>query len=314
MESAAKELSAVEVLRACVKLERDAEQAETQHLHDSLSSAELQRRGVALTKLHTTAVETALFGRSMLTLQLTMARPLPPSKLTPGAQVFLRPSSAPASEAASGTVTSVRENAIKVSFEEMPEEEQLAEPLVLALSYNDVTYKRLEHALGALASGKPPRHAAAMCAMLLRPAAEAAAALRPPVAAEPFPLERLYNRDLNEGQRIAVAFALQCPEPVALIHGPPGTGKTTAVVELIRQAVARGQRVLATAASNVAVDNICERLLRGPGRPPKVVRVGHPARLLPTVLEASLDARLAISDGAAIVRDGQKAEPRPLQR
>jgi len=92
---------------------------------------------------------------------------------------------------------------------------------------------------------------------------------------------------------------------VALIHGPPGTGKTTAVVELIRQAVARGERVLASAASNVAVDNMAERLLGGEagGKPLRVVRVGHPARLLPSVLGASLDARLAVSDGAAIVRD-----------
>ena len=47
---------------------------------------------------------------------------------------------------------------------------------------------------------------------------------------------------------------------VAVIHGPPGTGKTTTVVELIRQAVAMGLKVLACAPSNVAVDNLVERL------------------------------------------------------
>ena len=45
-----------------------------------------------------------------------------------------------------------------------------------------------------------------------------------------------------------------------MIHGPPGTGKTTTVVELIRQAVAMGLKVLACAPSNVAVDNLVERL------------------------------------------------------
>ena len=67
----------------------------------------------------------------------------------------------------------------------------------------------------------------------------------------------------------------------------------TAVVELIRQAVARGERVLASAASNIAVDNMAERLLSGGGAAAKalrIVRIGHPARLLPSVLEASLDA------------------------
>lgn len=69
---------------------------------------------------------------------------------------------------------------------------------------------------------------------------------------------------------------------VALCHGPPGTGKTTAVVEVVRQEAARGSRVLAVAASNVAVDNLVERLVAADPAL-KVVRVGHPARLLPQV-------------------------------
>ena len=51
---------------------------------------------------------------------------------------------------------------------------------------------------------------------------------------------------LNESQREAVRFALAAKD-VAVIHGPPGTGKRRPVVELIRQAVARGERVLALA-------------------------------------------------------------------
>ena len=67
--------------------------------------------------------------------------------------------------------------------------------------------------------------------------------------------------------------------------------------------------MFASAASNIAVDNMAERLLAGGGGGKagkaslRIVRVGHPVRLLPSVLEASLDARLATSDGAAIVRD-----------
>ena len=61
---------------------------------------------------------------------------------------------------------------------------------------------------------------------------------------------------------------------------PPG--KTTAVVEIILQEVQRGSKVLACAASNVAVDNLVERLARASPKM-SVVRVGHPARLLPQV-------------------------------
>ncbi|MFN9974841.1 MAG: AAA domain-containing protein, partial [Phycisphaerae bacterium] len=50
------------------------------------------------------------------------------------------------------------------------------------------------------------------------------------------------------------------------MHGPPGTGKTTTVAEVIRQLVARGERVLACAPSNTGVDNLLERLI-GLGEP-----------------------------------------------
>lgn len=60
-------------------------------------------------------------------------------------------------------------------------------------------------------------------------------------------------------QRQAVLKALSCTH-FMLLHGPPGTGKTTAVVEIILQEVKRGRKVLACAASNIAVDNMVERL------------------------------------------------------
>lgn len=64
---------------------------------------------------------------------------------------------------------------------------------------------------------------------------------------------------LNPSQRRAVQAGL-ASEDLVLIHGPPGTGKTSTLVELIAQLVARGNRVLACAPSNVAVDNLAERL------------------------------------------------------
>lgn len=54
-----------------------------------------------------------------------------------------------------------------------------------------------------------------------------------------------FNKKLDESQREAVTFALSQRE-LAIIHGPPGTGKTTTVVEVILQAVKQGQKVCKT--------------------------------------------------------------------
>lgn len=107
---------------------------------------------------------------------------------------------------------------------------------------------------------------------------------------------------LNASQKQAVKFALASPE-VALIHGPPGTGKTHTLIELILQMLKRNLRVLVCAPSNVAVDNIVERLA---SHKVPVVRLGHPARLLPSVLNNSLEVLTKTSEAAEIVKDVRK--------
>ncbi|KAL3982997.1 AAA domain family protein [Acanthocheilonema viteae] len=65
---------------------------------------------------------------------------------------------------------------------------------------------------------------------------------------------------LNEDQRRAVAAALNKSRPIVTIHGPPGTGKTAVIAEIVVEAVSRKQKVLICAPSNVAVNNIVSRL------------------------------------------------------
>ncbi|RXM31129.1 hypothetical protein EOD39_7248 [Acipenser ruthenus] len=113
--------------------------------------------------------------------------------------------------------------------------------------------------------------------------------------------KRLKN-SLDESQKEAVCFSLSQKE-LAIIHGPPGTGKTTTVVELILQAVKLGLKILCCAPSNVAVDNLVERLARFKA---KVLRLGHPARLLESIQKYSLDAVLAHSDNTQIIADIRK--------
>lgn len=107
------------------------------------------------------------------------------------------------------------------------------------------------------------------------------------------------STSLNDSQRDAVRFALAARE-IALIHGPPGTGKTHTLVEVILQLAASGARVLVCGPSNISVDNLVERL--APHRV-AMVRLGHPARLLPSVLSHALDVLTRTSDAGALVQD-----------
>lgn len=107
---------------------------------------------------------------------------------------------------------------------------------------------------------------------------------------------------LNDSQKHAIRFALASPH-IALIHGPPGTGKSHTLIELILQTLKRNLRVLVCGPSNISVDNLVERL--APHKIP-IVRLGHPARLLPSVLDKSLEVLTRTSEAAAIVQDVRK--------
>lgn len=113
-----------------------------------------------------------------------------------------------------------------------------------------------------------------------------------------------FDPTLNDSQKEAVKFALGMPE-LALLHGPPGTGKTYTLIELILQLLAQKQRILVCGPSNISVDNIVERLTAtSPSTP--IVRLGHPARLLPGVLNRSLEVLTRTSEAAGIVNDVRK--------
>ncbi|KAI5818348.1 P-loop containing nucleoside triphosphate hydrolase protein [Pyronema omphalodes] len=111
---------------------------------------------------------------------------------------------------------------------------------------------------------------------------------------------KFLDEGLNDSQKRAVEFALGTKD-IALIHGPPGTGKTQTLLEIIRQFTSQTppKRVLVCGPSNISVDNIVLRL--PPDLP--IVRLGHPARLLPRVLAKSLDVLTQTSEAGEIARD-----------
>ncbi|NXL99480.1 SMBP2 protein, partial [Tyrannus savana] len=266
---------------------------------ESVSLKELQRRGVCLLKLQVTSQRTGLYGRLLVTFQprkWDSDSELPSNSFGPGDIVGLYDSAGQGDPVATGVVTRVTSRAVTVALEESRDgelgldHERSFRLLKLA---NDVTYNRLKRALTALKQyrGGP---ASDLIDILFFASA-------PRASSDTKPL-KFFNTSLDESQREAVSFSLAQRE-LAIIHGPPGTGKTTTLVEIILQAVQQGLKVLCCAPSNVAVDNLVERLASSKAR---ILRLGHPARLLEPIQQHSLDAVLARGDNAQIVADIRK--------
>ena len=121
---------------------------------------------------------------------------------------------------------------------------------------------------------------------------EVAALARPPKLLAPVTWTPL-DTALDERQRAAVDTGLRSGD-IALVWGPPGTGKTRTLVEIVRQRVLRGERVLCVAPSNTAVDNLGIRLADLGLR---AVRLGHPARVSQALVSLTIDAQID-RDGA----------------
>lgn len=92
---------------------------------------------------------------------------------------------------------------------------------------------------------------------------------------------------LNEKQQQAIRKILTANE-LALLHGPPGTGKTNTLVQAIKATLETEKQVLVTAPSNTAVDILCERLAAEGLR---VLRIGHPARVDEQLWQFTVDAQ-----------------------
>ena len=94
---------------------------------------------------------------------------------------------------------------------------------------------------------------------------------------------------LNQSQNQALRL-INNAQDIAIVHGPPGTGKTTTLVRAIIQTLKTERQVLVCAPSNAAADLLTEKLKN---LFINVVRIGQPARVTPEALENTLDAKIA---------------------
>jgi len=111
-----------------------------------------------------------------------------------------------------------------------------------------------------------------------------------------------HNPLLNETQNEAIKN-IKLAKDIALVHGPPGTGKTTTMVEAIIDCISTEKQVLICAPSNAAVDLLVEKLHNSGV---DVVRMGHPARVTEEVMVHTLDVQLAEHPDAKLLKDLRK--------
>ena len=144
------------------------------------------------------------------------------------------------------------------------------------LLFDEMAIREMEKALKQVIEAKRPRllelrevllgHAAARFSKLPAPRVPSLTTVRP-----------------------SPAYLVIRAQDVAIVHGPPGTGKTTTLVQAIVQTAYVEQQVLVCAPSNAAVDLLTEKLSE---QGLQVVRLGHPARVDETNLGRTIDARI----------------------
>ncbi len=113
---------------------------------------------------------------------------------------------------------------------------------------------------------------------------------------------RLRNDHLNKSQQEAVEGIIR-NQSITIVHGPPGTGKTTTLVEAILQLTARGEKVLVSAPSNTAVDNISKGLIKNGI---KLLRAGNTSKVDETIFPHTPEGRLMNSKEMKEIRQLKK--------
>ncbi len=267
-------------------LERRAEIEETVELQKRLTPEELERRGRCLLGARLDAIHATLGGRTAVELIPGRGQEFVRHQFQNGDVVMVRRQKVD-ELGPTGVVERVYPDRLRITLDGDLEQD-LEGRLRIDRVTNDTTYRRLTQCLVDLGSDRdfPGERLRAIFFGQEDPSRARAVSWKP------------IDPELNPSQIQAIDHALAQAE-FALIHGPPGTGKTTTLVELIHQIVLRDERVLASAPSNVAVDNLVERLLK---RGLDVVRLGHPARLNPEVIGASLEAKVEASADRVLLK------------
>ena len=239
-----------------------------------LSPRERQAKGRALLELRGKDNGTTFGHRPLVKFTSKYkGEKLPETQITPGDLVMISLNKPLHPDNPTGTLVEKTSYSITVAFESHPPKFIYRKGVRLDLFVNDTTFQRMFSALEKIKHPENELQKRKRDILLEREKAQSGESLN---------LDLEY---LNESQLEAVENALAA-EDLYLIQGPPGTGKTVTAVELISKAVEQGDKVLAAADSNTAVDNLLELLAE---KKLNVVRIGHPIRVNKKLREHTLD-------------------------
>lgn len=272
----------------------EIEQFREDFLH--LTPEQREKAGKALLRLSLQESHFSPAGHRLMSFHYASGKPLPMFTFEIGDVVSLSCEGLELSKYPIGTVFEKDAERVTVAFDWLHEDWLDEQGLYnLNRAGNRATFKKMREALETVRTARHGRLA------FFR---DLSLGLKPPREADPVKPESFsfFNSRLNDWQKKAVLTVLESAD-VAIVHGPPGTGKTTVLVEVIRQAIKEGKFVFATAPSNTACDNLLECLVRE-GVP--ALRLGHPARIMEHLRDHTLDYKSAQHPYADIIDRDEK--------
>ncbi|MCU0448433.1 MAG: AAA domain-containing protein [Bernardetiaceae bacterium] len=267
-----------EQLLALLQLERDEDFKQYQQYVLQAPLSERKAKGFCWHPVRIHAQELGTGAKLYLTLERP-GRAEGPSAFQTGAAVALfGQAEGKTVGSLPGVITALWPDRMKVALaaEDLPDWADEAR-LGVDLLFDNTTYQEMERAVRQVAQAEQGRLAQLRAVLLGEQPARFV-----PLAAP------VWLPQLNEWQNQALNQVLAAQE-VAIVHGPPGTGKTTTLVAIVGQVLKTERQVLVTAPSNAAVDLLAERLAQTGLR---VLRLGNPARVGEAVQPHTFDGQL----------------------